>query len=149
MSKFFNNAIIGNSKILGCLTDKGELIRLYYPNIDYFQNIDRYRMGIAKEGRILWPSRILFVWFASTLYRQCFYNRKSYHSSYSHQPKSLRLIPDSQPYHREWLLVGQSLRPASVKEKNNSRIQKFHLHTSAILCNKEAFVDKGSFLAHH
>lgn len=54
MSKFFNNAIVGNSKILGCLTDKGELIRLYYPNIDYFQNIDRYRIGIAKQGGILW-----------------------------------------------------------------------------------------------
>ena len=26
MSKYFNNALIGNSNILGCLTDKGELI---------------------------------------------------------------------------------------------------------------------------
>ena len=25
MSKYFNNAIIGNSNILGCLTEKGEL----------------------------------------------------------------------------------------------------------------------------
>lgn len=54
MSKFFNNAVIGNGKILGCLTDKGELIRLYYPNIDYFQNIDKNRLGIVHEGRILW-----------------------------------------------------------------------------------------------
>lgn len=54
MSKFFNNAIIGNGKILGCLSDKGELIRLYYPNIDYFQNIDRNRLGIVSDGRILW-----------------------------------------------------------------------------------------------
>ncbi len=54
MSKYFNNAVIGNSKILGCLTDKGELIRLYYPNIDYFQNINIFKLGIAREGRVLW-----------------------------------------------------------------------------------------------
>ena len=54
MSKYFNNAIIGNSKILGCLNENGELIRLYYPNIDYFQNIDCFRMGFAKDGQIKW-----------------------------------------------------------------------------------------------
>ena len=54
MSKFFNNALIGNGRILGTLTDKGELIRLYYPNIDYFQNIDKNKLGIVHEGRILW-----------------------------------------------------------------------------------------------
>lgn len=54
MSKFFNNAIIGNGKILGCLTESGELIRLYYPNIDYFQNIDKNRIGIVSNNDILW-----------------------------------------------------------------------------------------------
>ena len=54
MSKYFNNAIIGNSKILGCLTDKGELIRLYYPYIDYFQNIDQYKFAILKDSNVLW-----------------------------------------------------------------------------------------------
>lgn len=51
MSKYFNNALIGNSNILGCLTDKGELIRLYYPTIDYFQNIDSYKIGLVENGR--------------------------------------------------------------------------------------------------
>lgn len=54
MSKYFNNAIIGNSNILGCLTEKGELIRLYYPNIDYFQNINIYNLGIVKDSSIRW-----------------------------------------------------------------------------------------------
>ena len=53
MSKYFNNAIVGNSNILGCLTDKGELIRLYYPYIDYFQNIDNFKMGIIKNNSIV------------------------------------------------------------------------------------------------
>ena len=38
MNKYFNRAIIGNGKILACLDDKAELIRLFYPNIDYYQN---------------------------------------------------------------------------------------------------------------
>lgn len=54
MSKYFNNAIVGNSKILGCLTDKAELIRLYYPNIDYFQLIDIYSLGIFTDNKIYW-----------------------------------------------------------------------------------------------
>ncbi len=54
MSKYFNNAIVGNAKILGCLTDKGELIRLYYPNIDYFQNIDQYKFAILRDRDVLW-----------------------------------------------------------------------------------------------
>ena len=54
MSKYFNNAIIGNSNILGCLTNKGELIRLYYPNIDYFQNIDKFKFGFLRDGNINW-----------------------------------------------------------------------------------------------
>lgn len=54
MSKYFNNAIIGNSKILCTLSDKGEILRLYYPNIDYFQLIDTFRLGIFGENQIHW-----------------------------------------------------------------------------------------------
>lgn len=43
---YFNNAIIGNSSMLGCLSDKGELIRLFWPNIDYPQHLDALKAGI-------------------------------------------------------------------------------------------------------
>ncbi|MDP4092306.1 MAG: glycoside hydrolase family 15 protein [Bacillota bacterium] len=43
---YFNNAIIGNSGMLGCLSEHGELIRLFWPNIDYWQSIDRFYTGI-------------------------------------------------------------------------------------------------------
>ncbi len=50
-SKYFNKAIIGNGNILGCLDEKANLIRLYYPYIDYFQNIDTYSLGfVYPEG---------------------------------------------------------------------------------------------------
>ena len=56
MSKYFNKAIIGNSKILACLDEKSELIRLYYPHIDYFQNVDIYKLGFVRNSRVNWFS---------------------------------------------------------------------------------------------
>lgn len=43
---YFNNAVVGNSSMLGCITDKGELVRLYWPNIDYPQHIEKMNIGI-------------------------------------------------------------------------------------------------------
>lgn len=43
---YFNNGVIGNSSMLGCLTDRGELVRLFWPNIDYPQHIERLTAGI-------------------------------------------------------------------------------------------------------
>ena len=40
MEKYFNDAIIGNTKIVASYTKKGELLRLYYQNRDYKQIID-------------------------------------------------------------------------------------------------------------
>ncbi len=46
MEKYFNDAIIGNNKIRAGLTKKGELIRLFYPNIDFTQFIDEFKVGV-------------------------------------------------------------------------------------------------------
>ena len=56
MNKYFNSAIVGNGKMLACLDDKEELIRLYYPNIDYYQNIHTYSLGSTFDGenRVHW-----------------------------------------------------------------------------------------------
>ena len=56
MSKYFNRAIIGNSKILACLDEKAELMRLYYPHIDYLQNVDIYKLGFVRENKVNWFS---------------------------------------------------------------------------------------------
>jgi glucoamylase len=48
---YINNAIIGNSRMLGCLSDKGELVRLFWPNIDYPQHIERVVCGIFTVGQ--------------------------------------------------------------------------------------------------
>jgi len=47
---YFNNAIIGNSSMLGCISSKGELVRLFWPHIDYPQHIEKMSVGIFNAG---------------------------------------------------------------------------------------------------
>ncbi|RCX09975.1 oligosaccharide amylase [Anaerobacterium chartisolvens] len=57
---YINNAVIGNSRMLGCITDRGELIRLFWPNIDYSQHIDRMEAGVfcsSHNNNTLWFGR--------------------------------------------------------------------------------------------
>ena len=44
---YFNRLICGNSGILGGIDERGELIRLFWPDIDYPQHIDRFIVGIT------------------------------------------------------------------------------------------------------
>ena len=46
MDKYFNDAIIGNKNLKASYSSKGELLRLFYPNIDYRQFIDFFDVGI-------------------------------------------------------------------------------------------------------
>ncbi|AEV67274.1 glycoside hydrolase family 15 protein [Acetivibrio clariflavus] len=46
MKTYFNDAIIGNSRMLVCLNKKGEVERLFWPHIDYPQHIERFVAGI-------------------------------------------------------------------------------------------------------
>jgi oligosaccharide amylase len=55
---YFNNIIIGNSRILGCLSDRGELIRFYWPNIGFGQHIDKFLTGFRgiDPEHTVWPA---------------------------------------------------------------------------------------------
>lgn len=47
---YINNAITGNSRMLVCFSDRGELQRLFWPNIDYPQHIEKMSAGILFTG---------------------------------------------------------------------------------------------------
>jgi len=56
---YFNDAIIGNSSMLGCITAKGELTRLFWPFVDYRQQIDKFLCGIfnlCEQNSTMWLS---------------------------------------------------------------------------------------------
>lgn len=46
MSKFFNRAVIGNNKLVASLSEKGELIRVCYPQVDGRQFVDFFKVGV-------------------------------------------------------------------------------------------------------
>lgn len=45
-NKFFNDAIIGNKNIRATFSSTGELLRAYYPNVDFKQFIDFFHVGM-------------------------------------------------------------------------------------------------------
>lgn len=47
MSKYFNDAIIGNENLVASLSKTGELLRVSYPNTDYRQFIDFFHVGMT------------------------------------------------------------------------------------------------------
>jgi len=60
---YFNDAIIGNSQMLGCITGKGELVRLFWPDIDYPQHIEKLLSGIfftARQNSTIWLNEECF-----------------------------------------------------------------------------------------
>ena len=44
--KYFNDAIIGNKNIKATFSKKGELLRAYYPNVDFKQFVDFFHVGM-------------------------------------------------------------------------------------------------------
>ncbi|MBR6504754.1 MAG: hypothetical protein IKT41_03480 [Clostridia bacterium] len=56
-TKNFNDAIIGNKEIISSYTKNGELLRLYYPNKDYRQFIDFFKVGVKlNDSNIIYLS---------------------------------------------------------------------------------------------
>lgn len=47
VKNYFNQLITGNASMLGCLDSRGELIRLFWPDIDYPQHIEKLTVGIT------------------------------------------------------------------------------------------------------
>ncbi len=52
MSKYFNNAIIGNSNILVSLNKNGDILRFFAPNIDYKQHIDEHNVALILDSKV-------------------------------------------------------------------------------------------------
>lgn len=45
-TKYFNDAIIGNENVVASFSDRGELLRVFYPNTDYRQFLDFMLTGV-------------------------------------------------------------------------------------------------------
>ena len=47
---YINNAVIGNGSMLGCVSETGELIRLYWPEIDFPQHVEKILVGFFDKN---------------------------------------------------------------------------------------------------
>ncbi len=47
---YYNTAISGNGRLLCCLSDKGGIVRIFWPDIDYPQNIEKFSAGLFIPG---------------------------------------------------------------------------------------------------
>ena len=47
ITKYFNDAVIGNRTVTASFSKTGELLRLYSPTVDYKQFIERFNVGPA------------------------------------------------------------------------------------------------------
>jgi len=55
MEKYYNDAIIGNQNIVASYTNKGELLRVFYPNRDYKQIINFFHIGLKiNDSRLIY-----------------------------------------------------------------------------------------------
>lgn len=50
------NAIIGNSHMLGSVGSKAEIMALFYPRVDYAQNLHESMGGLFFDGRLWWTN---------------------------------------------------------------------------------------------
>ncbi len=58
MNKYFNDAVIGNGTISASYSKNGELLRLYYPTIDYKQFINFFNVGIkVNDSNIIYTHK--------------------------------------------------------------------------------------------
>jgi len=56
-TKNFNDAIIGNKEIIASFAKTGELLRMYYPNKDYKQFLDFFKVGVKlNDSNIIYLS---------------------------------------------------------------------------------------------
>lgn len=46
MEKYYNEAVIGNQKMLVTYTSNGEMLRVFYPTVDFKQWIDFFHVGV-------------------------------------------------------------------------------------------------------
>lgn len=55
MEKYYNEAIIGNKNIVASFSDKGELLRLLYPNRDFKQFVNTMHFGVkVNDSRLIY-----------------------------------------------------------------------------------------------
>lgn len=55
-------AILGNGSLLVTVSERGEVERLFWPNVDHGQHLGELRLGLEADGETLWLDEAPFTW---------------------------------------------------------------------------------------
>ena len=55
-------AILGNGSLLATVSARGEIERLFWPNVDHGQHLGELRLGLEREGRTFWLDEEPWSW---------------------------------------------------------------------------------------
>ena len=58
-------AILGNGSLLATLSERGEIERLFWPNVDHGQHLGELRLGLDRDGEIHWLDEAPCAWTQS------------------------------------------------------------------------------------
>ena len=112
MKTYFNDAVIGNGKVLGCMDNKGQLVRLFWPHIDYPQHIESLQIGIYEPG-----SEHSTAW----LYDDVWEHRQQYipdtnivQNNYTHSQKEISVVST------DFVLPHEDVLVRSIEIQNNA-----------------------------
>jgi glucoamylase len=54
--------LVGNGSLLVTVSDRGELERLFWPNVDHGQHLGSFRLGFERDGTVRWLDEAPFKW---------------------------------------------------------------------------------------
>lgn len=111
--KIFNDAIIGNRNLIASFSKSGELLRLYYPQVDFKQYIDFMNIGIKvnDSGIIYLHSDINNIYTQEYVENTNILNTYIYNSYFKLEIKQTDFVP-----------VKQNVLVKKYKIKNNNTI---------------------------
>ena len=67
----FNDAIVGNKNIKATISKNGELLRMYYPDIDFRQFIELFHVGVkVNDSAIIYLHGIYKKWGMSNFCKE-------------------------------------------------------------------------------
>lgn len=94
-NKYFNYAVIGNKNMVASFSEKGELLRLYYPQTDYKQFIDFFSVGmkINDSGMIYFHSDINNIYEQKYTEDTNILNTNIYNSYFKIKVKQIDFVP--------------------------------------------------------
>ena len=127
--KFFNDAIIGNKNLIASFSKSGELLRLYYPQVDFKQYIDFMNIGIKvnDSGIIYLHSDINNIYTQEYVENTNILKTYIYNSYFKLEIKQTDFVP-----------IKQNVLVKKYKIKNNNTIDlniNFLIH-SKLLTNE-------------